>query len=147
MFLSWWRHWVLVSMCSHLLTYAISQQRWRGLVGPAFAPHWGPTQEKHHFTQQIGTSSAAYGYTHHLHSRPASLVWWAWSTVQGGLRHRYDDDFWTGIMCHFIAAAVAHLECLTTLETHWKTQKQDFLKMWMCRVVWRQHLRENHSRQ
>lgn len=82
-------------MCSNLLSSAISQQQWGGLVGPASALHWGPTQEKHYLAQQIGTSSAAHGNAHHLHSWTASLVWWARRAVEGGFRHRYDDDFWT----------------------------------------------------
>lgn len=63
------------SVCSNLpSSVPFPLQQWGGFIGPALAVHRGPSAEKHHLTQQIGTSSAAYGNTHHLHSWPASLV-------------------------------------------------------------------------
>lgn len=51
-----------------------SLQQWGGFIGPAPAPHRSPSEEKHHLTQQIRTSSAAHRNTHYLHSWPTSLV-------------------------------------------------------------------------
>lgn len=61
-------------VCSNLPVCVVSLQQRGGLVGPAPAPHRSPSEEKHHLTQQVRTSSAAHGNTHHLHSWPTALV-------------------------------------------------------------------------